>query len=111
VPSKLDNKEHVSFVTNRAVTTDSATALADLYPERWGIETSYRVTKDFMGKTTSTDYAVRLFYFLFGVLLYNVWILVNAIVARSIGHPATESPPVTAKYLMTVLRGLREGIT
>ena len=67
--------------------------------------------KDFMGKTTSKDYAVQLFYFLFAALLYNVWILVNAVVSRRIGHADAESPPVAAKYFMTVLLGLREGIT
>jgi hypothetical protein len=38
------------------------------------------------------------------VLLYNTWVVVNAVVAESIGHPPEASPPVTAKYLLVVMR-------
>ena len=64
-----------------------------------------------MGKNKSTDLAVRLFYFMFAILFYNVWVITNAVVRESLGIPKEKSPPVTAKYLNTVLRGLREGIT
>jgi len=49
-----------------------------LYKKRWGIETSYRMIGQFCPKTTSNDYAVRVFYFVLAVLLYNVWVLLNA---------------------------------
>jgi len=49
-----------------------------LYSKRWGIETSYRVKKhSFRGKTTSKTYIIRLFYFMFSVLFYNLWILAD----------------------------------
>ncbi|MEF8849132.1 MAG: hypothetical protein V5A68_08395, partial [Candidatus Thermoplasmatota archaeon] len=45
------------------------------YGKRWGIETSYRVKKhSYLPQTTSKNYQIRLFYFLFSVLLYNLWI-------------------------------------
>jgi len=48
------------------------------YKKRWGIETSYRMIGQFFAKTTSGDYMVRVWYFVLAVLLYNVWILLNA---------------------------------
>jgi hypothetical protein len=48
-----------------------------LYKKRWGIETSYRMIGQFLGKTTCDDYAVRVCYFVLAVLLYNVWVLLN----------------------------------
>jgi hypothetical protein len=47
------------------------------------------------------------------VLMYNVWVLVNSVVAESIGHPPEASPPVTAKYLLVVWRNKHDeqGIT
>ena len=47
------------------------------YSKRWGIETSYRMIKYFRSKTTSKNPVVRLFHFLFGVCLYNLWQLAN----------------------------------
>jgi len=49
-----------------------------LYKKRWGIETSYRMIGQFYPKTTSNSYAIRVFYFVLAVLLYNVWVLLNA---------------------------------
>jgi hypothetical protein len=49
-----------------------------LYKKRWGIETSYRMIGQFYPKTTSNSYAIRIFYFVLAVLLYNVWVLLNA---------------------------------
>jgi len=44
------------------------------YSRRWQIEAEYKSLKsDFLAKTSSKDYRVRLFYFVFAVLLYNVW--------------------------------------
>lgn len=98
------NDEYMAFITNWEVTERQAARLAETYVRRWAIETSYRVTKDFLPRTTSTDFALRQFYYQMAVLLYNVWVLVNAVVARSLGLDEDASPPVTAKYLLTVLR-------
>lgn len=62
------------------------------------------MTNDFLPKTTSTDFALRQFYYRMAVLMYNIWVMLNAVVAASIGHPDDAAPPVTAKYLLTVLR-------
>lgn len=48
-----------------------------LFNRRWGIETSYRMTNQFMIKTTSKSYTLRLFYYLFACLMYNCWVVHN----------------------------------
>ena len=64
-------------MTNREVTSDFAQPLAEAYRRRWGIETSNRKVTEFLPKTSSPTYSVRLFYFLFAVALYNLWVLTN----------------------------------
>ncbi len=51
--------------------------VAKTYPERWGIETGYRVKKEFRAKTCSRSFVVRLFFILISVILYNFWVSLN----------------------------------
>jgi IS4 transposase len=105
VPAGDDvDDEYVAFITNRELTRWQARRVGATYKRRWGIETSYRVTGDFLPKTASKDFALRQFYYQMAVLLYNVWVLVNAVVAESLGVAVDASPPVTAKYLLIVMR-------
>ncbi|MHB8566711.1 MAG: hypothetical protein ACYC7D_08145 [Nitrososphaerales archaeon] len=55
-----------------------AEAVLRLFKNRWGIETSYRMSNQFLMKTTSRNYVVRLFYYLFACLVYNAWVMYNA---------------------------------
>jgi hypothetical protein len=48
------------------------------YKRRWGIETSYRKILEFLPKTTSRSWVVRIFYFTFACLIYNAWVVLNA---------------------------------
>lgn len=105
VPAGDDvDDEYVAFITNRELTRWQARRVGATYKRRWGIETSYRVTDDFLPKTASKDFALRQFYYQMAVLLYNVWVLVNAVVTESLGLAVDASPPVTAKYLLIVMR-------
>lgn len=58
-----------------------ATNVEDLevvvYGKRWSIETSYRVKDDFMIRTTSVDYRVRLFIYLLSIIFMNFWLIFN----------------------------------
>jgi len=101
--------EYVAFITNRDLTERQARRVGETYRRRWGIETSYRVTDDFLPKTASKDVALREFYYEMAVLLYNVYVLLNAVVAESLGLPRDASPPVTAKYLLIVMRNKHRG--
>lgn len=67
-----------------------------------GQETAYRVWDVFIVKTTSTNYSVRLFYFLFSVCLYNLWILANIFVGLVFLFIPLK-PIITAKMFGTLL--------
>lgn len=80
VQSNKNPDKKVGFATNLDVTTENVKVKCDRYGKRWGQETAYRVQDAFIVKTTSKNYSVRLFYFLFSVCLYNLWILANIFV-------------------------------
>ena len=76
-------------MTSLDVEPSTAKAYAAAFRRRWGIETSYRQIGDFLPRTSSPTFSVRLFYFLFAVALYNLWVLANALVADQgqVGKP------------------------
>jgi hypothetical protein len=47
------------------------------YKDRWGVETTYRKHNEFLAKTTSRSYTVRLLYYAVSICIYNVWCLFN----------------------------------
>lgn len=63
------------FVTNLPYKSET---ILQMYKDRWGQETGYRMYDEFLIRTTSRNYVVRLFYFLFACLTYNAWVLYNA---------------------------------
>jgi len=72
--------------------------------KRWGIETGYRqFDHDFKAKTTTKNYHIRLFYFLFSVCVYNLWVLVNICVSLSLYGRLSEKPIITCKLFAVVL--------
>ncbi|MGQ4557510.1 transposase [Halobellus sp. GM3] len=79
VPHRTIEDEHVWFVTSLDVDPATAKAYAAVFRRRWGIETSYRQIGDFLPRTSSPTFSVRLFYFLFAVSLYNLWVLANVL--------------------------------
>ena len=87
VPHCSREDDHFRLVTNRDVTCDVAQPLAEAYRRRWRTETSYRKITEFLPKTSSPTFSVRLFYFLFAVALYNLWVLTNLLLtsARAVG--------------------------
>ncbi|MFH1592370.1 MAG: transposase [Candidatus Woesearchaeota archaeon] len=102
----VDDDEGIkrAFITNFHIPVQLAHYLYSWYSKRWGIETSYRnMDHDFKAKTTSKNYLIRLFYFLFTVCLYNLWILVNICVSLAIYGRLSEKPIITAKLFAVVL--------
>lgn len=64
----------VVFVTNRDVSPDEAEGYVATYRRRWRIENAFKTFKnEFLAVTNSREYPVRLFYFAFATLLYNIW--------------------------------------
>jgi putative transposase len=81
-----------------------AERLFNLYSKRWGIETSYRVKKhSFRPKTTSKNYFIRLFYFMFSVLLYNLWLLADILVCLAVLGVFNGDHIITSKYFCSIL--------
>lgn len=81
-----------------------------LYGKRWGIETSYRVKKhSYLPKTTSKNYLIRLFYFMFSGLLYNLWILADILIWLAMFGEIKEDHLITSKYFGTVLYTIDPG--
>jgi len=80
----------------------SAEPLAEAYRRRWGIETSYRKIGEFLPRTSSPTFAVRLFEFLFAVTMYSLWVLVCLFLAEQ--RELTDRPAVsTALFRLFVL--------
>lgn len=58
--------------------------IPDEYRRRWGIETGYRVQNQIKAMTTSTNFTVRAVYQMLSVILYNVWVLANIVLAEKL---------------------------
>ena len=59
------------FATN--ITTEDAKEISELYRKRWSIETGYRSKKKFRVRTSTRNNTIRLIYFFFECLFYNIW--------------------------------------
>lgn len=62
------------FATNMSC---RARRILKRYKNRWGVETTYRKHNEFLAKTTSKNYVVRLLYYAVSICIYNVWCLFN----------------------------------
>ncbi len=105
--------DKIVFATNMSFGENDiglVSRLSNLYSKRWGIETSYRVKKhSFRAKTCSKNYHIRLFYFLFSVLMYNMWILADVLIWLHLFGKVEEKHLVTAKYFGTLLIAIDPG--
>ena len=87
-----DGEKLFFFATNLPSLMLYSVNLSRLYKKRWSIETSYRVKKyEFRPGTTSKNYRIRMFYFMFSCLLYNLWVITNAVLSdylfgRQVNH-------------------------
>ncbi len=105
----VDDEQNIkrAFATNIEFDENDVTLSDRLfmkYSRRWGIETGFRVKKySFRSKTTSKNYFIRLFYFLFSVLLYNLWILIDILIWLSLFGSVKESHLITSKHFCTIL--------
>ena len=105
--------EKRGFITNIDVDRRRTRELVHLYSKRWGIETSYRVKKEFRAKTTSKNYVIRLFYFMYSVCLYNLWQLVNIaikmIIEWAMDKPSLVSAKVFGRGLFLIFKEMATG--
>ena len=104
VPSREKDGSYMVFTTNTDVPADRARGLTRQYRRRWEIENEYKtIKKQFLPTTCSTDYRVRLAYFVFGVLMYNVWRLTNLLLREEVEADLGEDPVITAGEFVEIL--------
>ncbi|ELY93736.1 transposase [Natrialba taiwanensis] len=85
------------FATNLRVGPEEAESFCRRYSRRWQIENEYKSIKsDFLAKTSSKDYRVRLFYFVFAVLLYNIWRLTDFLLKAGVDGEMDYAPVLAA---------------
>ena len=96
----------MAYATNMKINqndTELVNKIPNLYRKRWGIETSYRVKKGFRAQTTSKNYKIRLMYFLYSTLLYNLWVIIDSIISLELNGKLLAYHIVTSKIFGTVL--------
>ena len=85
------------FAANLSAGAKEAKTFCRRYSRRWQIENEYKSIKnDFLVKTSSKDYRVRLFYFVFTVLLHNIWRLTDFLLKAGVGGEMDYAPVLTA---------------
>ena len=101
-PEKYDeNDRYFIFITNLPIDArETAFQLARDFRKRWGIETGYKLKKQFRGKTCSLSYAVRLFMILLSFVLYNLWVSINSKLKYRIWHMGLRNFHLSAHLLM-----------
>jgi len=52
----------------------------------WDIENTYKTVKQFLPKTSSTDYRVRFLGFTLSAILYNLWRLTDYLIKVGLGR-------------------------
>lgn len=100
------NKEKGKFIPFATNIEGSVGRLVGMIPKeyrkRWGIETSFRKVKEVFPMTTSPLPAIRLAYFMVAMVLYNLWQLVNMMLATE-DQRRTGGYQVTMPFMITVL--------
>lgn len=106
VPSRSKDADgkYAVFTTNRDnVGTDEIEPICDKYHRRWEIENQYKSIKEFLPKTSSTDYRVRFTKFVLSALLYNLWRLTDYLVKVAREKPIRSPPEITVKTFVRAL--------
>lgn len=103
VPSSSGDGTAV-FATNRVVKPAEAEVFCDRYSQRWQIENEYKSIKnDFLAKTSSRDYRVRLFYFVFAALLYNIWRITDFLLKAGVDEEMEYAPEIPAGMVVEMV--------
>ena len=94
---------YLVFATNFSV-REARTKLANIpevYRDRWGIETGYRVAKRIRPFTCSRNPSVRLVLFYFTMFLYNLWVISGWNAGGTDGtNDVYIRPPITIDRMM-----------
>ena len=104
---KQGNPVYHAYATNIPLDENDAKGSYELleteYQKRWGIETGFRMKKRSFGLwTTSDNNSIRVFYWLFSVLMYNLWILADILVCLKLYGRVGDFHLVTSKQFRLV---------
>lgn len=107
VPVRDDDADgnYAVFVTNRdsVDTPGEIRHVVNQYRRRWDIENQYKTIVEYLPRTSSTDYRVRLTNFVLAALIYNLWRLTDYLIKIAIDLDVRAPPVLTAKTFATVL--------
>ncbi|MDG5760932.1 transposase [Natronococcus sp. A-GB1] len=107
VPVRDDDADgnYAVFVTNRdsVDTPGEIRHVVNQYRRRWDIENQYKTIVEYLPRTSSTDYRVRLTNFVLAALIYNLWRLTDYLIKIAIDMDVRAPPVLTAKTFATVL--------
>ncbi|WP_018258458.1 transposase [Halomicrobium katesii] len=105
-PSTSDDadEKYAVFVTNQdRVEPEEISSVVNGYSRRWDIENQYKSIKEFLPKTSSTDYRLRLCNFALSTLIYNLWRLTDYLIKVALDEPIRSPPVITAKTFVRAL--------
>ena len=91
------HEKYIGFATNRPETDP------DLYENRWGIETAYRMIEGARIRTHSKNPAVRLLYFAYSVAVFNAWVVANAILGYITGIHAEKESLISQQHFKNMM--------
>jgi len=93
-----------TFITNLDVGEEEARALREYYHYRWAIESAFSDYKqNFLPTTKSTNLGMRIYLYLFGMAVYNVWIAANTKARRQhLEDSERKQPPIRASRFVTL---------
>lgn len=106
VPSRSDDADgkYAVFVTNHGhVEPDEIHHWTNIYRRRWDIENLFKSIKDFLPRTSSTNFRVRFHNFVFAALMYNLWRLTDCLVKAAMDEDIRSKPVLTAKTFSRVI--------
>jgi putative transposase len=103
---KGQNGEKSAFATNEKYSKDDPfleEKIAVRYRKRMKIEFGYRSESAMRPRTTSNNYMIRVIYFLFSCLLYNLWMIADYIICIFLYGRKKSKPDTIAKNFLYFL--------
>lgn len=96
--------DRVIFATNRQY-ADGGEAKRGIngYSDRWMIENGFKEAKKFLAKTHSSHRCPRIFYFVFALLLFNMWVLVDRVAKHRLGLEFAGEPIIGFEVLVAAV--------
>lgn len=104
LPSWGEKEKYAIFTINGHVDFGRASVLINQYRQRMEIENQYKTIKEhFIPRTATKDYRLRLLYFVFGVIMYNVWRIANFLLRDAFDVHLGDNPPIMAGEVVELI--------